>query len=92
MNWFFPSIFITIPIQGKKVEFAVKQAPKGEKNLLFNAQSFKLGVMGEPIGHFIETPEGKKKFRFYKKSKKASGVKTKREKSSKNKKKSKKGK
>jgi hypothetical protein len=85
-------IFITIPIQGKKVEFAVKQAPKGEKNLLFNAQSFKLGVMGEPIGHFIETPEGKKKFRFYKKSKKASGVKTKREKSSKNKKKSKKGK
>ena len=68
-------IFIKIPIKGEKVEFAVKQAPKGEENLLYNAQSFKLGVPGEPVGHFVETVDGKKKFKFYKQSKKALGLK-----------------
>ena len=53
----------------------MKQAPKGEENLLYNAQSFKLGVPGEPVGHFVETVDGKKKFKFYKQSKKALGLK-----------------
>jgi len=64
-------VFIKIPIKGKAVEFAVKKAPKGEKNYLYNAETFKLGVVGDPIGYFVEQPDGKKKFNF---AKKASGI------------------
>ena len=59
-------VFITIPIKGKKVEFAVKKAPKGEKNMLYNAETFKLGIVGEPLGYFVEQHDGKKKFNFNK--------------------------
>ena len=59
-------VFIKIPINGKPVEFAVKKAPKGEANFLYNANSFRIGVVGKPIGQFIETQDGKKKFKFYK--------------------------
>jgi hypothetical protein len=67
-------IFIKIPIKGHEVEFAVKKASIGEKNYLYNAETFKLGVVGEPIGYFIEQPNGKKKFMF---TKKAEGLRTK---------------
>ena len=60
--------FIKIPIKGKPVEFAVKKAPKGEKNFLYNAETFKLGIVGDPIGYFIEQETGKKKFNFTKKA------------------------
>lgn len=66
-------VFIKIPIKGKIVEFAVKKAAVGEKNYLYNAESFKLGVVGDPIGYFVEQHDGKKKFNF---SKKATGIKT----------------
>ena len=59
-------VFIKIPIKGKKVEFAVKKASKGDKNLLYNAETFKLGILGEPLGYYIEQPDGKKKFNFNK--------------------------
>jgi len=70
-------VFIKIPIKGTPVEFAVKKALVGEKNYLYNAETFKLGVVGEPIGYFIEQPDGKKKFNF---TKKATGVRTKKNK------------
>ena len=60
--------FIKIPIKGQSVEFAVKKASPGEKNFLYNAETFKLGIVGEPIGYFIEDSDGKKKFNFTKKA------------------------
>ena len=44
-------IFIKINIKGKPHNFAVKRAStKGEKNLLYNADEVKAGIVGRPIG------------------------------------------
>ena len=61
-------VLIKVNIKGKNIEFAVKKAPQGKENLLYNSKNYKLGVLGEPIGHYVETEDGKKKFTFYKKA------------------------
>lgn len=76
-------IFIKLTIKGKPHNFAVKRASKkGDKNLLYDAEEVKVGIVGRPLGHYIEKEDGKKKFSFYKV---ASGKKTMKGKSPKNK-------
>ena len=60
-------IFIKITIKGKQHNFAVKRASqKGDKNLLYQAEEVKAGIVGRPVGHYIESEDGQKKFSFYK--------------------------
>ena len=59
--------FIKIPIKGNTREFALKKSKtKSEPSLLYNADDVRLGIVGTPIGEYIEMADGRKKLKFYK--------------------------
>ena len=66
--------FFTMKIKGVMMKFAFKEAPEGEPNLMFDAESTKSGQPGDAIGEFTiiesENAEGnkvkKRKIKFYK--------------------------
>ena len=62
---------IKVKVSGKVREFALKPAPLGEPQLLFDLKVLRDSKRsGEPIGELVKTPEGKRTIKLYAKSKK----------------------